>query len=95
MKVLQQNLNEWLRREAHVTVGYPFQMDDCSCLPVAPESQSNEATPVGFLVTHGSDVAYVPAETPDGQQILTTWELLHSLELLEEAKAMPAEYWYG
>ncbi len=95
MKVLQQNLNDWFRHEAHVVAGDSFQMDDCSCLPVVPESRKEEEMPVGFLVTHGDDVTYVPAQTPNGEQILTAWSKLHTLELVEETKSLPAEYWYG
>lgn len=95
MKAMQHNLNEWLRREAHIVAGHPFQMEDCSCLPVAPETQVDEDAPVGFLVTHGSDVAYVPAKTPDGEEIMTAWTKLHTTELTEEKQSLPSEYWYG
>jgi hypothetical protein len=95
MKLIQQNVDNWLRREAHVMTGQSFPMGDCSCLPVVPENQMDEETPVGFLVTHGGDVTYVAAQTPVGQQMMSAWEKMHSLEIMEEAQPMPAEYWYG
>lgn len=95
MKALQHNLNNWLQQEAHVVTGHPFQMDDCSCLPVVPESQKEEETPVGFLVTHGADVNFVAAQTPDGEQLMSAWSKIHTLEMMEQAPSLPAEYWYG
>lgn len=93
MRTIQQNIDEWLRREAHVVTGLPFQMDDCSCVPVAP--QKKEDSPFGFFVTHGSDISFVPAETPEGAHILSEWHKIHVTEALERDKALPGEYWYG
>lgn len=95
MKAVQQNLNDWLRQEAHVKTGHPFQMGERACMPVVPATQKEEDTPVGFLVTQGDHVAYIPAQTPDGEQIMTAWVKLHSFEEREEEQALPAEYWYG
>lgn len=95
MKILQQNVNEWLRQEAHVVAGHSFEMGDCSCLPVAPESFSNEEAPVGFLVTHGSDMTFVDAQTSYGKKIMAAWEKNHLLELEEQEDSLPAECWYG
>ena len=95
MKVVQQNVDNWLRLEAHVMTGHSFVMDNCSCLPVVPENQMDEEKPVGFLVTHGGDVSYVAAQTPDGEQLMSAWEKMHSREIMEQTQALPAEYWYG
>jgi hypothetical protein len=95
MKVIQQNADNWFQREAHVITGHSFLMDDCSCLPVVPENQEEDETPVGFLVTHGRDVSYVAAHTPDGEQIMSAWSKVHSLERTKGPQPMPAEYWYG
>lgn len=95
MKAIQQNLTDWLRREAHTIAGQPFKMDNCSCVPVAPENQRDEALPVGFLVTRGADVAYVAAQTPDGERMMTAWEKQRFFETTVEKETLPAEYWYG
>lgn len=95
MKAVQQNLNEWLRQEAHVKTGQPFQMGERACMPVVAATQQDQDAPLGFLVTHGDDVAYVAAHSPDGEQIMTAWIKLHSFEEREEEQALPAEYWYG
>ena len=95
MKAIQFSLNDWLRQEAHVVAGRPFQMDDCSCLPVAPESEKEEDLPAGFLVTHGADISYVPAHTAYGEQMLGVWTKMHTPDEVKSADKMPAEYWYG
>lgn len=94
MKALKQNVENWLRREAHVMTGHSFLMGDCSCLPVVPENQIDEETPVGFLVTRGGDVTYVAAQTPVGERMMSAWAKNHSAEM-EESQSMPSEYWYG
>lgn len=95
MKAMQQNLTDWLRREAHVVAGQPFKMGNCSCVPVAPENQVDEAMPVGFLVTYGTDVTYVDAHTPAGARMITAWEKQRFLEITADKETLPAEYWYG
>lgn len=95
MKAIQFNLNDWLRQEAHVVAGRPFQLGDCSCLPVAPESEMEEDAPAGFLVTHGADINYVPAQTANGEQMLNAWTKAHAREQAERVGRLPAEYWYG
>jgi hypothetical protein len=95
MKAIQFNLNDWLRQEAHVVAGHPFQMGDCSCLPVALESEKEEDVPAGFLVTHGADISYVPAHSANGEQMLHVWTKKHALDEAESADKLPAEYWYG
>lgn len=96
MKAVQPNLDDWLRREAHVAAGRPFQFQDYSCVPVTPETQRpEEESPAGFLVTHGSDVSFVAAQTPDGEQLMRVWTKNHLLEAVEESQALPAECWYG
>ena len=69
-------------------------MDDCSCVPVAGES-AGEEEPIGFLVTHGADVIFVDAHTPDGEQMMSAWMKGHLLELEEQNPVLPAECWYG
>lgn len=96
MKAIQLNIGDWLRQEAHIAVGQPFQFENCSCVPVVPETHTHDATlPVGFLVTHGADVAFVSAETPDGEQILAAWSKNHVFEEAEDYEVLPAECWYG
>ncbi len=96
MKLVQPNIDDWLRREAHVAAGRPFQFNDCSCVPVAPENHPPDVeSPVGFLVTHGTDVGYVAAQTPDGEQLMRVWTKNHLLELAAENDSLPAECWYG
>lgn len=98
MKAMQLNVDEWLRREAHVTTGLPFRFEDYSCLPVAPQTKTNEGKdPIGFLVTHGAEITFVPAKTPDGEQIMTAWakNLMPGAEAVEQDSALPAECWYG
>ena len=95
MKAMQQTLNDWLRLKAHVVTGPPFQVGDCSCVPVAPETQREEDKPVGFLVTHGTDVTYVAAQTPAGEQMLSAWNKYHAPAPSREEPLLPAEYWYG
>lgn len=98
MKAIQLNVDEWLRREAHVTAGLPFQFEDYSCLPVAPQTKTNEGeSPIGFLVTHGAEITFIPAKTPDGEQILTAWEKKQTPGAVpeEENPALPPECWYG
>lgn len=97
MQNAQDNINDWLLHEAHMVTGHTFQMDDCSCLPVWPDNGVDEKgkTPQGFLVTHGSEVAYQDAHTPEGEQMLGTWSKCRVMELLEQESLLPAEYWYG
>jgi len=96
MKRTQPNINDWLQREAHVVAGPSFQFEDCSCVPVTPESLlSDSENPVGFLVTHGGDVTYVSAQTLNGKQILTAWTRNHLDEMAKEDRTLPSEYWYG
>lgn len=95
MRIIQQNVNEWLQQEAHVVTGHSFEMDDCSCLPVVPEDRSHGEMPAGFLVTHGSDVTFVDAQTSYGREIMTAWEKNHLLELEAQEENLPAECWYG
>lgn len=97
MKNAQDNINDWLLREAHVVAGHAFRADDCSCLPVRPETEAGrqDETPLGFLVAHGQDVTYQDAHTPKGEQLLSIWTKIHLLELAEDEQSLPAEYWYG
>ena len=97
MQNISDTINDWLLHEAHVVTGHTFRMDDCSCLPLWPESAATKKgeTPQGFLVTHGSEVAYQDAHTPEGEQMLGTWAKCRVHELLEQAALLPAEYWYG
>jgi hypothetical protein len=46
-------------------------------------------------VTHGADVDYVAAQTPDGEQLMRVWAKNHLLELAAENEPLPAECWYG
>ncbi len=96
MKARQLNVDDWLRQEAHVAAGRPFQFEDCSCVPVVPEMHMHDTSPpVGFLVTHGADVSFVPAQTADGRQIMTAWTKSHHLEEAKEGETLPPECWYG
>jgi hypothetical protein len=96
MRTVSLKIDDWLRHEAHVVAGHPFQIGDFSCVPVAPETLRQEKeTPTGFLVTHGSDVSFIAAQTPDGEQLMRVWTKNHLLEVMEENQALPAECWYG
>jgi len=93
MIAMQHSLNDWLHnRESRIIAGNPFHDGNNSCLPV---SHAEEKTPVGFLVKDGTDVAYVPAKTPDGVRMMDAWAKAHTVELKEQAPPLPAEYWYG
>lgn len=97
MKTIHDNINDWLQREAHVVPGHAFIMDDRSCLPVWPENQvvAFVEAPQGFLVTLGSEVAYIDANSPEGIELVQTWSKFQFAELLEASAVMPSEYWYG
>lgn len=96
MKANPLNMDDWLRLEAHVATGHPFRFNDCSCVPVVPENHPPAIeNPVGFLVTHGIDVDYVDAQTPDGEHLMRVWAKNHLLELAAENESLPAECWYG
>ena len=97
MQNKQDKINDWLLHEAHVVTGHAFRMADSSCLPVWPESAADKKneTPQGFLVTHGNEVAYQDAHTPEGEQIMSVWAKCHVLEIVAEQPVQPAEYWYG
>ena len=84
-------MDEWLRMEAHIIVGQPFHSGDCICVPVAPEVHQHLDNPLGFLVTHGSDIAFVEAPTPEGREFLSAWEKVQLMEILEEMEIMPSE----
>lgn len=90
---MQFSLNDWLHhRDSRIIAGSPFNDGNNSCLPV---SHAEEKLPVGFLVNDGTDVAYVPAQTPDGARMLDAWTKAHTIELIEQAPPLPADYWYG
>ncbi len=97
MKHIQDNINEWLRQEAHVVPGHAFQKDDCSCLPVWPEDKLDLAAekPHGFLVSLGYEVTYLDAHTPEGEQLVDSWLKSRLSEILHDACSLPAECWYG
>lgn len=96
MQTIRQNIDEWLQREAYVRAGNPFKFGTYSCVPVASEADEEEETPVGFLLTHGTDVTFIETQTPDGEQIMAAWSKNHFLEgASNKKKALPAEYWYG
>lgn len=96
MKTNLLNLDDWLHQEAHVATGQPFRFNDCSCVPVVPENHPPDIeSPVGFLVTHGIDLDYVAAETPNGEQLMSVWAKNHLVELEAENPSLPAECWYG
>ncbi len=95
MKAMQQNLNDWLRQKAHVVTGNPFQVGDFSCVPVGPENQQEADKPVGFLVTRGTDVTYVAAQTPAGEQMMSVWVKYQVPGSASDDPFLPAEYWYG
>ena len=96
MKADPFNIDDWLHQEAHVAAGRPFRFNNCSCVPVAPETQFlNIENPVGFLVTQGIDVDYEAAQTPDGERLMHVWAKNHLVELTAENESLPAECWYG
>ncbi|GAB4492086.1 MAG: hypothetical protein OHK0019_13330 [Saprospiraceae bacterium] len=96
MQIIRLNIEDWLRQEAHVVTGRPFHLDDCSCVPVAPQNRSEAIeTPVGFLITHGKDISFVETHSPDGARILDAWNKIHQQEIEEEKENLPAECWYG
>lgn len=96
MRTIQQNIDDWLRSEAHVVAGSPFQYQNLSCVPVVSEHHTHDTeTPIGFLLTHGTDVAFVDAHTPEGESIMAVWTKTHILEVMEERQELPAECWYG
>lgn len=93
MQTLAQSMDEWLRKEAHIIAGPPFQSADCTCVPVTPETEPEG--PLGFLITHGGDISYVAVKTREGKQLLKAWNKAHLQELEDSATALPSEYWYG
>lgn len=97
MQNTQDKINDWLLHEAHMVTGHTFQMHGSSCLPVWPDNGVDEKgkKPQGFLVTHGSEVVYQDAHTPEGEQMTDTWSKYRVMELLGLESLLPAEYWYG
>lgn len=95
MRTIRQNIEDWLHCEAYVRRGHPFKLGTYSCVPVASETDEEEETPVGFLVTQGADVAFIESQTPEGEQIMSAWMKNHLLEGISKKQALPAEYWYG
>ncbi len=77
--------------------GEIFLMDDCPCLPVwiAGVSHQHEDAPPGFLVSHGTEVVYQSAQTPEGEQLLHAWYKEQLTKISAETSDLPAEYWYG
>lgn len=95
MKTTQFSAHDWLKHEAHLTAyGHPFQFNECSCLPVAPE-EPKMARPTGFLMTHGLDVEFVPVESEEGQAMVHFWERVRFVGVFEELDPTPTEYWIG
>lgn len=93
MKTTQFTAHDWLRHEAHLTAsGHPFQFNDCSYLPVAP---NDEQFPSGFLMTHGQDVQFVPADSEAGQEIAAFWGKTRFVGVFENPELVPTEYWIG
>jgi hypothetical protein len=97
MKNAQDNINEWLLREAHIVAGHAFQMEESACLLVCAESgvDKQEETPVGFLISHKNELIFKDARTPEGKQMLRVWSKHQELEMHDHEALLPAEYWYG
>jgi len=77
--------------------GEVFLVDDYPCVPVWTAGVNNQhaGAPPGFLVTHGTEMVYQSAHTPEGEELLHAWYRDHLTKISAEASAMPAEYWYG
>jgi len=95
MQTKQLNMDEWLRLEANIVAGQPLALDDCACVPVAQLSQSKEAPPLGFIVTHGRDISFVDATSPEAERLLAAWNKAHLQEIESEQEDLPTECWYG
>lgn len=89
MQTFPSNIEDWLRREAHLVAGRSFVFNECSYLPVSLESEQQH--PVGFLVTHGDDVQFIPAASEEGAAPVLAWEK----EADEAVAVFPSEYWVG
>lgn len=88
MQNFPSSIEDWLRHEAPLVVGPSFVFNERSYLPVSLES---EGSPVGFLVTDGDDVQFVPAESEAGAAPALAW----AQEAEETAIVFPSEYWVG
>lgn len=86
------SIEDWLQREAHLVAGRSFVFNECSYLPV---SLATENRPVGFLITHGEDVQFVPAESEEGIAPTLAWEQVANETDAKEAGIFPSEYWVG
>lgn len=85
-------VDDWLLQEAHVIAGEVFGHNDLSCLPVSPDKGKAEVNPIGFLILQSEAVNFVSSDSPEGQEILKTWQVAHRLEQLHK---IPAECWFG
>lgn len=96
MKQANTNLDLWMRQNAHVHTGEPFQCDDYSCIPVFSENKDNKQ--IAFLLSKDDALllVYQDALLPEDRSIwVQVWRAYHKngSELMEAMA--PSETWFG
>lgn len=96
MKQANTNLDHWMRENAHVRTGEPFQCDDYSCIPVLSENKDNKH--IAFLVTKDDALLLVhqDAVLPEHRIIWSqVWSAYrkNGADVIESSA--PSETWFG
>jgi len=96
MKQANTNLDLWMRQNAHVHTGEPFQCDDYSCIPVFSENKDNKQ--IAFLLTKDDALllvhqdAILPEHRIIWSQIWSAYRK-NGADLIEYS--VPSEIWFG
>lgn len=98
MNTFRTDINAWLRTQAHVISGRPFPYGDFSCVPLASDEPEATESPIGFLLSKGTEITIItPRE--DGEDT-GLWdhlieEMAHWHAFPTDYKVLPPECWYG
>ena len=98
MNSLRTDIKTWFRNQEQVSRGRMFPFGDFSCVPLASDQPDTEDSPVGFLLSKGSEITLVTPQENGGNADL--WDHLvaemaqwHALPTRGEV--LPPECWYG